>query len=147
MKFPSSFLLIYVLSSFICTRGLYACNTELCVLSFDIDNTKFDLITCLLQLVNHNNYQYWSIMLLPVYHHCWDQDQVTHIHGSIKLYAIEYQSFNTTPLSICHFSSLDIGFSWNLYNTGVIWKGDSLIEGVPETLELLRSKVCTNYVL
>jgi hypothetical protein len=25
---------------------------------------------------------------------------------------------------------------------GVIWRGDSVIEGVPETLEYLRSKVC-----
>jgi phosphoglycolate phosphatase len=25
---------------------------------------------------------------------------------------------------------------------GVIWKGDKLIDGVPETLDLLRSKVC-----
>jgi hypothetical protein len=24
----------------------------------------------------------------------------------------------------------------------VIWKGDKLIDGVPETLDLLRSKVC-----
>ena len=26
---------------------------------------------------------------------------------------------------------------------GVIWRGDSVIDGVPETLDLLRSKVCT----
>lgn len=26
-------------------------------------------------------------------------------------------------------------------NAGVIWKGDKLIDGVPETLDLLRSKV------
>lgn len=25
---------------------------------------------------------------------------------------------------------------------GVIWKGDKLIDGVPETLDMLRSKVC-----
>lgn len=25
---------------------------------------------------------------------------------------------------------------------GVIWKGDSLIDGVPETLDMLRTKVC-----
>jgi ribonucleotide monophosphatase NagD (HAD superfamily) len=29
--------------------------------------------------------------------------------------------------------------SWRV---GVIWKGDKLIDGVPETLDLLRSKVC-----
>lgn len=27
-------------------------------------------------------------------------------------------------------------------SAGVIWKGDSLIDGVPETLDMLRSKVC-----
>ncbi len=30
-----------------------------------------------------------------------------------------------------------------LHNAGVIWRGDSLIDGVPETLDLLRSLVRT----
>lgn len=29
----------------------------------------------------------------------------------------------------------------SLHLSGVIWKGDKLIEGVPDTLDMLRSKV------
>jgi hypothetical protein len=29
----------------------------------------------------------------------------------------------------------------NSWRAGVIWKGDKLIDGVPETLDLLRAKV------
>lgn len=29
---------------------------------------------------------------------------------------------------------------------GVIWKGDKLIDGVPETLDMLRAKVCIFYL-
>lgn len=32
----------------------------------------------------------------------------------------------------------------DMFFTGVIWKGDSLIDGVPETLDMLRSKVGIN---
>jgi len=32
---------------------------------------------------------------------------------------------------------------WLLRDAGVIWRGDSLIDGVPETLDLLRSLVRT----
>lgn len=32
-------------------------------------------------------------------------------------------------------------FYWFVCFEGVIWKGDKLIEGVPETLDMLRAKV------
>lgn len=50
-----------------------------------------------------------------------------------------------------HFLGIDNGYKSNddiakahilRLIAGVIWKGDKLIDGVPETLDMLRSKVC-----
>ena len=37
---------------------------------------------------------------------------------------------------------------WNrVVGLGVIWKGDKLIDGVPETLDMLRSMVSTQVLI
>ena len=57
-----------------------------------------------------------------------------------------------TPLSLIvtvgypswqNYSIVLLSVMWLLRDAGVIWRGDSLIDGVPETLDLLRSLVST----
>lgn len=48
---------------------------------------------------------------------------------------VNYAGFHSSILMWCYLSF------FATYFAGVIWKGDSLIEGVPETLDMLRAKV------